>query len=504
MGATRCALHSDGMAAMGAARSQLRSTGRRGRTSLGGLARISWCILVPATLLALALPAVAARAEPGGLRASEVSFVGNGGVVLHGTVLAPAATPRRRPGLVMLQGAGNRGRQELRAEAEAFARRGVVTLIYDKRTEGYSLLHRDYSVLANDALAGLRLLRARGDVDPASVGLWAQSEGAYVAPLAANRSTDVAFLITVGAIGVTPVRQTAWQYGQYLRHAGVSGSLAHTMQVTAARMTVAAGLFPEANYDPVPAWEQLRQPVLAQWGELDRIAVPQESSQLIRQALDRGDNTHYTIRLVPGVRHNLNRTANGGFDRIHSLPPNYGDVEASWIDRLAQGQQAPAASAQPAPRQAQPSRPLAPLAWYESPWLQLAALLLFAVAFAGYPLTAATRRLRGRRGAPLVRRPARWLAATGLATTVGFLVYLLFMLATAANVIGPVLVGRPIPWLILQLLAVATVVATVATALAWRRHRPNLTGASQARLGLLLAAGLLSLPWAAYWGLLLP
>ena len=81
----------------------------------------------------------------------------------------------------MLQGAGNRGRQELRAEAEAFARRGVVTLIYDKRTVGYSLLHRDYAVLAEDALAGLRLLRARADVDPASVGLWAQSEGAYVA-----------------------------------------------------------------------------------------------------------------------------------------------------------------------------------------------------------------------------------------------------------------------------------------------------------------------------------
>jgi hypothetical protein len=367
---------------------------------------------------------------------------------------------------------------------------------------GYSLLRRDYAVLAEDALAGLGLLRARGDVDPAKVGLWAQSEGAFVAPLAANRSTDVKFLITVGAVGVTPVRQTAWQYGQYLRHAGVSGSLARTMQVTAARMTVAAGLFAEANYDPEPAWEQLRQPVLAQWGELDRIAVPQESSQLIRQALRLGANSHYTIRFVPGVRHNLNRTADGGFDRIHSLPPDYGDVEAAWIAGLAGGQ--PATSAQPAPHQAQPSRALAPLAWWEPPWLQLAVLLLFGVAFAGYPLTAAARRLGGRRGAPLVRRPARWLAATGLATTVGFLVYLLFMLATAANVIGPVLVGRPIPWLILQLLAVATVVATVATALAWRRHRPNLTGASQARLGLLLAAGLLSLPWAAYWGLLLP
>ena len=208
----------------------------------------------------------------------------------------------------MVQGAGNRGRQELRAEADAFASHGIATLIYDKRTVGYSLLHRDYSVLADDALAGLRLLRSRTDVDPAQTGLWAQSEGAWVAPLAANRSTDVKFLITVGAIGVTPARQTAWANGEYLRHAGVSGSLPHMMQVTSMRMAIGAGLFPQANYDPVPAWEHLHQPVLAQWGEFERVAVPQESTQIIQQALQRGGNTHYTIRFVPGVRHNLNLT----------------------------------------------------------------------------------------------------------------------------------------------------------------------------------------------------
>jgi hypothetical protein len=131
-------------------------------------------------------------------------------------------------------------------------------------------------------------------------------------------------------------------------------------------------------------------------------------------------------------------------------------LERPWIDGLAHGQPAPPASAQPAPHQAQPSRPLAPLAWYESPWLQLAALLLFGVAFAGYPLTAAARRIRGRRGAPPVRRPARWLAAT------------------------------------------------VATAVAWLRHRCDLTGASHVRLGVLLAAGLVFSLWAAYWGLLIP
>ncbi|HEY3010349.1 MAG TPA: hypothetical protein VGJ63_20125 [Micromonosporaceae bacterium] len=145
-----------------------------------------------------------------------------------------------------------------------------------------------------------------------------------------------------------------------------------------------------------------------------------------------------------------------------------------------------------------------PLAWYESPWLQLAALVLFLVAFAGYPLTAAVRRIRGRRGAMPVRRPARLLAATGLTTTVGFVMYALFMIVTAANIVGPVLGGRPIPWLILQLLAVATVAATLSTAVAWRRDHRNLTRAHHVWLGLLVAAGLLFLPWAAYWGLLIP
>jgi hypothetical protein len=82
--------------------------------------------------------------------------------------------------------------------------------------------------------------------------------------------------------------------------------------------------------------------------------------------------------------------------------------------------------------------------------------------------------------------------------------YTVFMMVTAANIVGPVLGGRPIPWLILQLLAVATTAATLATAVAWRRQHRNLTTGHHVRLGLLLAAGVLFLPWAAYWGLLIP
>ncbi|MFE7600762.1 alpha/beta hydrolase family protein [Streptomyces sp. NPDC057494] len=404
----------------------------------------------------------------------------------------------------MLPGAGPGERAELRTAAEAYARHGVVTLVYDKRTTGYSMVHRDYSVLADDALAAFRLLQKRPDVDQGKVGLWGLSEGAWSACIAAGRSADVAFLITAGAVGLAPARQQAWAYGEFLRHHRVSGSLVDAMQDTATRQLVGAGLFPEADYNPVPAWERVHQPVLALWGVLDREAAPAESARIIRKALDRGGNTHYTIRFVPAVRHNLNLSEDDGFDRPSVLPAGYADFESSWIERLSGSGGLPPVSVDPAPRQDRLSEALAPPAWYESPWLQLMAITLFVAGFAGYPLVGVVRRLRGDRHPTPLGRPARWLAGAGLAASVGTLGYLLFCVITAANIIGPVFLGRTLPWLALQGLAVAAVVAAVCTAVAWGRSRPVLSRSERARLSLLMAAGAVFVPWAVQWGLLLP
>ncbi|GAA3232232.1 alpha/beta hydrolase family protein [Dactylosporangium siamense] len=442
-----------------------------------------------ATVLAallLASTPTAAHAAPTGLTSTEVSFTGNDGVVLHGTVLTAASGgAARRPGIVMLEGAGNRGRSYLRPEAEAYARHGVVTLIYDKRTEGYSAVHRDFSLLADDALAGLRLLRDRPDVDPSHLGLWALSEGAWVAPLAANRSADVRFLITVGAVGITPAAQTAWAYGTYLRHAGVRGALPRTMRSTVVRTTIDLGLFAESDFDPVPAWQRVRQPVLAQWGRLDRDAVPGLSSRLIGGALDRGGNTSHTIRIVAGTNHNLHRTAADGFDRLPDLPADYADFETAWIADPART----APSASPADEPAPPV-----FAAGDHAWVSSGVVLALLVAFAGFLVVGRRSRLG---------RPARWLAVLTPVTLVATYLYLMFLLVVAAKVTGPVVLGRPLPWLLLQLLAVATVAAAVAVATTWRRHR-DLATAGRIRLGLLTATGALFAVWAVQWGLLLP
>ncbi|MEV7781138.1 prolyl oligopeptidase family serine peptidase [Kitasatospora sp. NPDC088351] len=502
-----------------------------GRTARAGLLRAALLAALSVLLLA---PSAAFGQPPASagtgnatadVAATDVRFTGADGVTLHGTVLAPGGTGGAPgPALVMVPGAGPGGREELRPAAEAYARHGIVTLVYDKRTDGYSMTHRDYSQLADDALAALAALRERPGVDRSRTGVWGLSEGAWVVSLAAGRSSDVAFVVTAGAVGLSPLRQQAWAYGGYLRHHGVHGSLLPAMQRTAARVVAGAGLFPEADYDPVPAWTGVRQPVLAEWGTLDREAAPQESAAIIRDALDRGGNTHYTLRAVPGVRHNLNRTADDGFDRPSDLPPDYADAESAWIHHLADGP--PAISVDAMPPQEYRSTALTPLAGYEGPWLQLAAVLVCGVGFAGYPLTALVRRLRpgGRADAPRTpsARPARWLAGAGLTALAGGPLYLLFMVVTAGALPGPVLLGRPLPWLLLQLAAVTAVVAATALAvrfaatLAVRRRRIRGAGggpaagasvparAERVRLGLLAVAAVVFVPWALYWGLLIP
>ena len=448
-----------------------------------------------------------ANAAPSGLAYSALTFTGGGGVVLHGMLVSPTAAGFERPGVVLIGGAGPGPMVEQLPEAEAFAFRGVVSLIYDKRTVGYSQFALSYSLLAEDAMSAIQVLRAQPSVDPRHVGFWGESEGAWVASLAASRSAEVAFLVTVGASGVSPVRQTAWNWGNYLRHAGVSGSLLQTVQGPATRLVVAIGLFPEANYDPVPSWELVRQPVLALWGMYDQEVPSQESSRIIADALARGGNTHYTIRFIANAAHDMHIARDNGFGGAASLitapttstglAPGYTDLVTSWIYGLAEG--LPTASVQQAPHQALLSTALAPLGWYESPILELGAIVLFLVGFAGYPVT---RLFRVGASPKAVRLPARVLAATGLANALGLMAYLLFVLETAGTIVGPIVAGRPVPWLVLQLLAYTALLATILTAAVSWRFRHDMSGGPRARLGLLLAAGIVLVPWTFYWGLL--
>ncbi|WP_424886837.1 alpha/beta hydrolase family protein [Streptomyces sp. XH2] len=448
---------------------------------------------------ALLLPAApGAYAAGDGLVRQEVAFRGGDGLVLHGTVLSKNGAPGPGPGIVLVGGSGPGPREEYRQEAEAFARAGITTLVYDKRTVGYSFLHRDFGLLADDALAGVQLLRARSGVNPRQVGIWGFSEGGWVAPLAAARTSDVAFVVTIGGSGYDPLRTQAWNLTTHLHHQGTGGPFRRTIAGPATRFMGATGLFPAAGHDPVPVLERLhRTPVLALWGEHDTQVPPQESAQIFHETLARSGNRHAVIGFVTGGAHNGHRTSDG-FDRIGGplfhgkklgeLAPGYAQTMTSWVRAVAAGNP-PESSTAPAPVQALATTPVPGHAWYA--WLAPALLVL---GFAAYPVSALLRR------GPVLR-PVRWLAGLGLLAVMAAVACPLAVFVVGDGAAAPVVRGRPVVWLMVQGLAAAVVVSACVSAAALSRRRPAPSRAAWLRLAPVGLAAVAFVPWAVWWGI---
>jgi uncharacterized protein len=137
--------------------------------------------------------------------------------------------------------------------------------------------------------------------------------------------------------------------------------------------------------------------------------------------------------------------------------------------------QPPAWSVAGTGEQSRPTADVPPLVWYEAVWM------------------------RGRRG-PAAPMQARLLAGAGLAALFGWLGYLAFLQTARGPTIdpGPLLAGRPLPWPALQALAVVALVVLGV------RQRRGGNGGDRVRTAVLRATGTVFVPWAVYWGLLLP
>ncbi|MER7667267.1 prolyl oligopeptidase family serine peptidase [Kitasatospora sp. NPDC096128] len=445
----------------------------------------------------LMLGAPSAHADGDGLIRQEVTFRSGNGLVLHGTVLRKDAIPGTGPGIVLVGGSGPGPREEYEQEAEAFAQAGITTLVYDKRTVGYSLLHRDFGLLADDALAGVRLLQSSHGVDPHQVGLWGFSEGGWVAPLAASRSNDVAFVLTIGGPGYDTLRTQAWNLTTHLQHQGVSGAFRRTVAGPAAQLMATTGLFPAADYEPVPVLERLsRTPLLALWGDHDTQVPAQESARIFREALARAGNQHAVISFIAHGAHNGHRTSDG-FDRIGGprfqgkklgeLAPDYAQTMTTWVLATAAGHP-PASAVQPAPRQELASTPIPRDAWYV--WVAPTLLLL---GFATYPISAVLRR------GPVLR-PVRWLAGFGLLAVIATVGCSMAVFVAGEGAATPVILGQPASWLVVQGLAIAVVLSAVASARAVRRSHPTPSLAMWLRLAPVGLAAVGFVPWVVWWG----
>jgi hypothetical protein len=197
--------------------------------------------------------------------------------------------------------------------ASLLAPHGVAVLSYDRRPPvGYDDV--PFARQADDALAAVETLRGEIGAGP-PIGLWGFSQGTWAAPVAASRSDEIAFLVLVGAPGVTPAEQMLFAAGAGVRRAGHGDAAAERAVATRSALhellrderTVAEaqraidevadepwfalvyvprelpenGLPEDAtwtdmDFDPAPVLREVRCPVLLLYG--DDEAVPVERS----------------------------------------------------------------------------------------------------------------------------------------------------------------------------------------------------------------------------------
>ena len=308
---------------------------------------------------------VARRLDP---FTTEDLKVRSGDVTLAGTLYLPRS-PGRHPAIVAVPGGGNATRRSMALSAPYFARRGIAVLALDKRGNGKSSgdwKTATYADLAGDVVRAIEMLQQRADIDPRRIGVYASSQGGWIAPIAAATSPNVAFVVCAACPATTMPEQelirteaelradgfsadeirSARQYRfllfDYLRTGHHHAELeAADQQAKGARWYprfggVVARDAPTATWwrlndasDPADAWRRVRVPSLVLFGERDTRVPPAAHARRIATA-----NPRAKIVIVPAIDHEGFVAKTGGRDEVPHLdrfPPRCFEPIIDWI-----------------------------------------------------------------------------------------------------------------------------------------------------------------------------
>lgn len=148
-------------------------------------------------------------------------------VTINAILRSPVGAPGKRPATLFIHGAGTGKASEVYGDiASAMSSAGIVTLVPDKRLDTYTTFHRDYYVMAEDYMTSLRTLQAQPDVDPTQAGIYAESEGTWIAEAMAHRHPSViSFMMLTSPPAVSGRRQMAMAANTYVDAVGAPKGL---------------------------------------------------------------------------------------------------------------------------------------------------------------------------------------------------------------------------------------------------------------------------------------
>ena len=296
-------------------------------------------------------------------RAEDVTYPNEAAKVkLAGTLTLPGGKGPF-PAVILLSGSGAQDRDEtilghkpFLVLADYLTRRGIAVLRVDDRGVGGSTNPNPSATtedFAGDALAGVAFLKRRTEIDPAKIGLIGHSEGGLIAPIAAARSKEVAFIVMMAGTGLPGAEILEAQGRLILEANGASESdrklqreaqrriidiLTREKDEKTARTEIAAAMkdvlasLPESEkkalgeaggalseaaldrvnnawfrtfltLDPRTVLRSVRCPVLAMNGEKDLQVPPKENLAEIAKALEAGGNRNVKTVELPGLNH---------------------------------------------------------------------------------------------------------------------------------------------------------------------------------------------------------
>ena len=228
-----------------------------------------------------------------------------------GMVVLPEgdAPPTGWPGMVLVHGSGDGRALALLPWAVRLAEHGLAVVVYDKRQRGYSVLRRDFDLLADDAVAAAQVLRSTGGVDPARVAMAGFSEGGWVVPLAGAKDRQLSGLAQLSGPDVRPGEQVAWQVNSGLRAAGAPPA-ARSALLNALALRLPRDLMAFSRFDPAPSWAAAEMPLLAVFG-LGDATVPVEDGAANVLDARRPAGLSTTVFFVPDLGHGLRESSGG-------------------------------------------------------------------------------------------------------------------------------------------------------------------------------------------------
>lgn len=312
----------------------------------------------------------------------EVTFENaKAGIQLAGTLTLPSKEGIF-PAVILITGSGPQNRDEeimghkpFLVLSDFLTKNGIAVLRFDDR--GTAASKGDFKTansldFASDVEAGVDFLKTRKEINKKKIGLIGHSEGGIIAPMVANNSNDVAFIVLLAGTGISGDKLLLLQQELIGKASGISDAdLQKVKSINIGAFEIVAkstnleqlttdltsylkqvlkdnpndqkpeGMSEDdfvklqvnqiANpwmlffikYNPAIALEKVKCPVLAINGEKDLQVPPKENLEAIKNALAKGGNKKVTTIELPNLNHLFQECKTGS-------PAEYATIEQTF------------------------------------------------------------------------------------------------------------------------------------------------------------------------------